>query len=77
MAVPLLLAGCGGSGGSGAGGGATVSQAPATNGLEKLTADQILAKAQAAAKSATSVVAKGTMGQGSSVDLVLGAKAAD
>jgi hypothetical protein len=76
VAVPLLLAGCG-SGGSGAAGGAAVSQTPATNGLEQLTADQILAKTQAAAKSATSVVAKGTMGQGSGVDLVLGAKAAD
>lgn len=73
LAVPLVLAGCGGST---APGGGAASSAPATNGLEKLTAEQILAKAKAAAESATSVVVSGSLGAGNTVDLVLGAQGA-
>ena len=72
VASAVLLAACGGSSGAAP----TAKAAPAGNGVEKLTADQILAKAQAAAIAATSVHVAGKAGT-TSIDLSLGADTAD
>jgi hypothetical protein len=69
----VLVAGCGG--GSAASGQAPPASASATNGLEKLTAQQVLTKTKAAIDAASSVHVKGTSG-GVSLDLTVGRSSA-
>jgi hypothetical protein len=70
----VLLAGCGSSSPTTAAAGA--SSAPAGNGMDKLTANEILKQAQAAASAATSVHVAGKAAA-LSIDLEIGAASAD
>ncbi len=73
-ASAVLLTACGGS--STTAGAAPKSSAAATNGVDKLSATEIVSKMQAAAKAATSVHVAGKSGT-TSIDLKMGAGSAD
>ena len=76
----LGLAGCGGDSTSAASTASSAATASADNGVASLSGSEILAKAQAAAKAATSVTVVGTVPQGSSaisIDMAVGKGEAD
>jgi hypothetical protein len=70
-AAALLLVGCSSSSPAASTATAPTPHSPTTNGVERLTAEQILARTRAAALSASSVRATGTMGA-TKVDLLVG-----
>ena len=78
VASAAVLTACGSTSAGSAAGGAGSSKAASStaNGVEKLSADQILAKAQSAAAAATSVHVAGKAAT-LSLDLRIGAKASD
>jgi hypothetical protein len=76
MASAMLLTACGGASSTAAGAPAKSSAASTGNGMDKLTATEIVAQMQAAAGAATSVHVAGKSGT-TSIDLKLGGSAAD